>query len=103
VLTLTDLAMATSGDYRSLIEIGGQRYSHIINPKTGYPVQTGVVSATVFAKTCTFADGLATAAMVMGVEKSLDLINRLSDVEALVIVRLPDGTLTDHYSTGLIP
>ncbi len=101
--TLADMAMATSGDYRSLIEIDGHRYSHVINPKTGYPVQTGVTSASVFARTCTFADGLATAVMVMGVEKSLELINRLSDVEALIVVRNTDGTFTDHYSDGLIP
>ena len=103
VVPLTDMAMATSGDYRNLIEIDGKTYSHIINPKTGYPVQNRVVSTTVIAQTCTFADGLATAVMVMGPQKSLDLINRLKNVEALIIVRNPDGTLTDHYSQALVP
>jgi FAD:protein FMN transferase len=103
VIPLTDMAMATSGDYRNLIEIDGQHYSHIIDPKTGYPVQNHVVSATIIAQTCTFADGLATAVMVMGPEKSIDLINRLRNVEGLIIVRNPDGTLTDHYSHGLTP
>jgi thiamine biosynthesis lipoprotein len=103
VIILTDMAMATSGDYRNLIEIDGQHYSHIIDPKTGYPVQNHVVSATIIAQTCTFADGLATAVMVMGPEKSLDLINRLKNVEGLIVVRNPDGTLTDHYSHALIP
>jgi FAD:protein FMN transferase len=102
VITLTDMAMATSGDYRNLIEIDGQRYSHIIDPKTGYPVKTQVVSATILAQTCTFADGLATAAMVMGPEKSLELINRLNNVEGLIIVRNSDGTFTDHVSQALI-
>jgi FAD:protein FMN transferase len=102
VITLTDMAMATSGDYRNLIEMDGQRYSHIIDPTTGYPVKTQVVSATIIAQTCTFADGLSTAAMVMGPKKSLDLINRLKNVEGLIIVRNSDGTLTDHFSQGLI-
>jgi FAD:protein FMN transferase len=102
VITLSDMAMATSGDYRNLIEIDGQRYPHIIDPKTGYPVQTQVVSATIIAQTCTFADGLATAAMVMGPEKSIDLINRLKNVEGLIIVRNSDGTFTDHFSEALI-
>jgi FAD:protein FMN transferase len=93
--------MATSGDYRNLIEIEGQRYPHVIDPKTGYPVQTQVVSATIIAQTCTFADGLATAAMVMGPEKSIDLINRLKNVEGLIIVRNSDGTFTDHFSEAL--
>jgi FAD:protein FMN transferase len=102
IITLTDMAMATSGDYRNLIEIEGQRYPHVIDPKTGYPVQTQVVSATIIAQTCTFADGLATAAMVMGPEKSIDLINRLKNVEGLIIVRNSDGTFTDHFSEALI-
>jgi FAD:protein FMN transferase len=103
VITLTDMAMATSGDYRNLMEIDGQHYSHIIDPRTGYPVQNHVVSATIIAQTCTFADGLATAVMAMGPEKSLDLINRLKNVEGLIIVRNPDGTFTDHYSHALTP
>jgi FAD:protein FMN transferase len=103
VISLTDMAMATSGDYRNLIEIDGEKYSHIIDPKTGYPVQNQVVSATIIAETCTFADGLATAVMVMGPEKSLDLINRLKNVEGFIISRNPDGTFTDHFSHALIP
>jgi len=102
-IPLSDMAMATSGDYRNLMEIDGKSYSHIIDPKTGYPVKNHVVSATIIAQTCTFADGLATAVMVMGPEKSLNLINRLKNVEGLIIVRNPDGTLTDHYSHGLTP
>jgi FAD:protein FMN transferase len=103
VITLTDMAMATSGDYRNLIEIDGKKYSHIIDPKTGYPVQNQVVSATITAETCAFADGLATAVMVMGPEKSLGLINRLKNVEGLIISRNHDGTISDHLSDGLIP
>ena len=52
------------------------------------------------ADTCTFADGLATAVMVMGVPKGLELVNRLDGVECLIVVQEKDGTLNDYYSTG---
>ncbi|MDM8515345.1 FAD:protein FMN transferase [Desulfobacterales bacterium HSG16] len=99
-LPLTDRAMATSGDYRNYFKKNGKFYSHIIDPKTGYSVQNNVVSASVIAKTCTIADGLATAFMVMGPEKSIELAESLDGVECLVIVRDSDDTLTDHYSSG---
>ena len=100
VLNLQNRAFATSGDYRNFFEVNGMRYSHIINPKTGYPVSNGVVSVSLLAGDCTFADGLATAAMVMGHKKGLDLINRLADVEGLIVIEAPDGTLVDYPSEG---
>ncbi len=100
VVTLTDAAMATSGDYRNFVEIDGRSYSHIIDPRTGYPVKNNVASATVIAPTCAFADGLATAAMVMGAEKTLGLVAKLRNVECVVIVRNADGTLESRYSKG---
>ena len=100
-IPLHDLALATSGDYRNFFEIEGKRYSHVIDPKTGYPVHNGVVSVSIIANTCTFADGLATAVMVLGVEKGLALINGLDHVEGLIVVREDEGNLTDYYSKGL--
>jgi thiamine biosynthesis lipoprotein len=100
VVPLTDKAMATSGDYRSFYEINGKRYSHVIDPRTGRPVANGVVSASVIADNCTFADGLATAIMVMGHAKGIALVNRLDGVECLIVVRQADNTLQDYYSTG---
>jgi thiamine biosynthesis lipoprotein len=100
VVALSGRAMATSGDYRNFIEINGKRYSHVIDPRTGYPVANGVVSATVLADKCTFADGLATALMVMGAEKGIPLVNGLSEVECLLIVVQPDGTLAEFQSDG---
>jgi thiamine biosynthesis lipoprotein len=94
--------MATSGDYRIFFQIGDNFYSHILDPRTGRPVQNGVVSATVIAANCTVADGLATALMVMGPEKGLALIDRLPSVESLMVVRNPDDTLTEHPSNGFI-
>jgi len=100
VVPLTDKAMATSGDYRSFFEINGKRYSHVIDPRTGHPVANGVVSASVIADDCTFADGLATAIMVMGYAEGLALVNKLDGVECLVVVRQADRTLQDYHSGG---
>ena len=99
-ITIRDKAFATSGDYRNFFEINGKRYSHIIDPRTGYPVDNGVVSVSVIAESCTFADGLATALMVMGPEKGLALVNRLDQVESLIIVRNAADQLVDYYSKG---
>ncbi len=103
VFALENQAMATSGDYRNYLEIGGRSYSHIIDPRDGYPVHNGVVSASVTAPNCTLADGLATAVVVMGAKEGLALIDRMDKVEGLVIVRQPDGTFRDHWSRGLRP
>ena len=86
-MELQDQAIATSGDYRNFFQKGNKSYSHIINPKTGYPVSNGVVSVSIVAKNCTLADGLATSIMVMGVEKGIKLLNRLEDVEGLIVVK----------------
>ncbi|MFO7714756.1 FAD:protein FMN transferase [Desulfosarcina sp.] len=101
-MPLMDQAMATSGDYRIFFQIGDQFYSHILDPRTGRPVTNGVVSATVVAANCTVADGLATALMVMGPEKGVALVDRLTSVACLIVVRQPDGTLTDHPSRGFV-
>ncbi len=100
VVKLQDRAFATSGDYRIFFEIDGIRYSHVIDPNSGYPVSNGVVSVSIHAGDCTFADGLATAVMVMGHEKGLALINRLDGVEGLIVVEAADGGLSDFFSKG---
>jgi thiamine biosynthesis lipoprotein len=100
VVRLQNKAFATSGDYRNFFEVNGIRYSHVIDPKTGYPVANGVVSVSIVSNTCTFADGLATAIMVMGHKNGLSLIDRLDDVEGLIVIEKPDGMLVDFYSRG---
>jgi len=98
VVALSNQGFATSGDYRNFFEAEAIRYSHVIDPRTGYPVSNGVVSVSIIADNCTLADGLATAVMVMGPETGLDLINRLDGVEGLIIVEKPNGSLDDYYS-----
>lgn len=100
VVTLEDGGFATSGDYRNFFESGGRRYSHILDPRTGWPVDNRVVSASVVAPTCTLADGLATALMVMGPAAGLALVERLEGVECLIVVQGPDGAFQDHPSRG---
>ena len=85
IVRLNNHAIATSGNYRNFFEINKKTYSHIIDPKTGFPVDNQIVSASVISKDCTFADGLATALMVMDVQKSIALVNRLEDTECMII------------------
>ncbi len=99
-VSLTRGAMATSGDYRIFFELDGTRYAHVIDPRTGYPVQNQVTSVSVVAPDCTLADGLATALMVMGVADGLALVNRLQNVECLIIRQAPNGQLSDYPSAG---
>jgi thiamine biosynthesis lipoprotein len=100
VVPLRDAALATSGDYRIFFESGGVRYSHVLDPRTGRPVANGVVSVTVLAPDCTLADGLATAVMVMGKDAGRALLERLPDVEGLVVAGTADGRLEDHATSG---
>jgi thiamine biosynthesis lipoprotein len=101
IVSLRDRAFATSGDYRTFFVQDGVRYSHIIDPRTGYPIANGVVSVSILADNCTLADGLATAVMVMGAEKGLALVNRIDRVQGLIITERPDGTLAEHASTDI--
>ena len=100
VVALQNQGFATSGDYRNFFEVDGVRYSHVIDPRTGFPVSNGVVSTSIISADCMTADGLATAIIVMGVKKGLELIDRLDGVEGLLVVEQNDGTLVDYYSKG---
>ena len=81
---LIDSAVETSGSYEKYVTFNNIRYSHIIDPRTGYPA-TGVVSVSVFAKQTEIADALATGVFVMGVEVGLDLINQLNGIECIIV------------------
>lgn len=81
---LGDSAVETSGSYEKFVTFNGKRYSHIIDPRTGYPA-TGIVSVSVFAKTTEIADALATGIFVLGVEAGLDLVNQLKGIECIIV------------------
>jgi len=101
VVALKDKALATSGSYRKYYEENGVRYSHTINPETGYPVKHSLLSASVLADKAVTADAYATAFMVMGLEESKDFINKNPDLEAYFIYSDRDGELKTHYTQGV--
>lgn len=84
-IALRDKGLVTSGSTRKYVERNGKRYSHCIDPNTGYPVEHQVLSVTVMANSSVWADALASICMVMGMEKSLPLIESMDDVEAYYI------------------
>jgi thiamine biosynthesis lipoprotein len=83
-LAISDLAVATSGNYEKFVMIDGKRYSHTINPRTGLPV-TGIKSVTIITNNAEIADAMATPVTIMGVHTGLDLINQMNDIEAIII------------------
>jgi len=100
ILSLKDVAVATSGDYRNYFEYDGKIYSHTIDPVTGYPVTHNLASATVIAKNCMKADALATALMVMGKEKGILYIESIKNAEALFIIRKDKESYETFQSSG---
>lgn len=101
VLEVSEGAMATSGDYRNFFEQDGRRYSHTLDPATGYPIRHDLVSATVLAERSALSDAYATAFMVMGAEEAMALAEQL-DLAVYLIQR--DGesdtiTLSERFET----
>ena len=93
-------AVATSGTYQNYFEKDGKRYSHIIDPRTGRPVTPRIVSVTVIAPTCTQADGLATALLVMGVKKGMALVKQLPNISCLILEETAPGVLKAHRTAS---
>ena len=91
-IPLRDAALSTSGNYENFFEIEGQRYSHILDPKTGLPVQ-GIASCTVIAPTCIESDAYATAFFVIGIEKTIQHFGEQFSVGFI------DSGGTAHYSS----
>jgi len=90
VVPLTKMGMATSGDYRNFYEIDGQRYSHIIDPRSGHPVRHNLVSVTVLHPSCAIADAWATALLVLGPEEGFEVADG-QRLAVLFIMRTEDG------------
>ncbi|MCH9698273.1 MAG: FAD:protein FMN transferase [Gammaproteobacteria bacterium] len=99
-IQLVDEGIATSGDYRNFYDIDGQRYSHTIDPETGYPVKHDLASVTVLAKSTMIADAWATALSVMGADKGYTLANQLQ-LPVLFIIRTGDK-YTDKATSAFI-
>jgi thiamine biosynthesis lipoprotein len=93
--------MATSGNYRNFYYKDGKKYAHTIDPKTGYPVQHSILSATVLAGTCVVADAYATSFMVMGLENAKQVLNAHPELMAYFIYADEKGVNRVYYSPAL--
>lgn len=83
-MNISDMAVATSGNYEKFVIIGGKKYSHTINPRTGLPV-TGIKSVTIITTNAEIADAMATPVTIMGINTGLDLINQMKNIEAVIV------------------
>lgn len=101
VLAVGDVAMATSGNYRKFYYKGGRKYAHTIDPRTGYPVQHEVLSATVLADRCAVADAYATSFMVLGLEQAKAVLGRHPEMKGYLIYTDSVGALAVWHSEGL--
>lgn len=101
VIEMEDESVATSGDYENYFEIGGVRYSHIINPLTGKPSTSGIAGVTIISRECADADALATGLMVMPFDKGCRLLENLTDYEGIIIKRITDEKLEIFVTDGL--
>ena len=101
ILNVTDKAMATSGNYRRFYYKGGKKFAHTIDPKTGYPVQHSLLSATVLANDCTTADAYATSFMVMGIDQARKLLERHPELMAYFIYSDERGEMAVWFSPSL--
>ncbi|MEL6974535.1 MAG: FAD:protein FMN transferase [Bacteroidota bacterium] len=95
-LPVIESSVATSGNYEKFISFGGQKYSHIIDPRTGYPTK-GISSVTIFAKKVELCDALATAVFVLGRDTGMHLVNQLDGVEAVIV----DSDNKIHKTNGI--
>jgi len=96
LLPIKQGAVVTSGNYEKYVQLDGKRYTHIIDPRTGYP-SSGILSVTVFAPKAEVADALATSVFVMGIDAGLDRINQIPQIECIIV----DDTGRVHKSTNI--
>ena len=100
-IKLNNLSMATSGTYNNYFELNGVTYSHILNPKTGYPYKHKTISATVIAKDCIDADAYATLSLTIDPNKVLSLINKIENVDCYIVEVDSLGNILEYKSNDL--
>ncbi|NQV15282.1 FAD:protein FMN transferase [bacterium] len=100
VIKLSDMAVASSGDYRNYREVEGMRISHTIDPRTGAPIDHHLAAVSVISENCMKADGLATSVMVLGQEYGLEWLEAYPDAEGLLIIREADGSFKEFMTSG---
>lgn len=100
IVELNNLALATSGNYRNYYTVDSLKFSHTINPSTGFSERNSLLSASIFASDCTTADALATASMVMGLPACAEMIERMPDIEGYFIYGSDEGNMEVIMTTG---
>ncbi|MEM6965472.1 MAG: FAD:protein FMN transferase [Bacteroidota bacterium] len=100
IVKMDNKAIATSGNYRNFYQVGDDWYGHTINPKTGFPEKSNLLSVSVLADDCMSADGYATAMMSMGLEKAKALVEKLEYLDAFFIFADETGELETFYTQG---
>lgn len=101
VLHVSGVGIATSGNYRNYYYHEGKKYAHTIDPRTGYPVQHSILSATVIAKDCMSADAYATAFMVMGLDEAVRFVDARPDLDAYFIHTDNEGKIAVYQTRGM--
>lgn len=101
--SLTDKSFTTSGNYFNFRIIDGKKYSHTIDPDTGYPAQRAILSASVFTTDCITADAWGTAIMVMGHEKAIEVLKDHPEIDVLLIYTTPEGKMETFMTPGISP
>lgn len=101
IIELENRALATSGNYRKFYEKNGVKYAHSINPKTGYPVFSRLLSVSVMTSDCMTADAYATAFMIMGLEKSIILLSNQDTVNAFLVYSDDEGNFKIYMTPGM--
>jgi thiamine biosynthesis lipoprotein len=105
IIKIKDKALATSGNYRKFYVEDGVKYSHTIDPKTGYPARNTLLSATIIADDCASADGIATACMVIGKDKTIEFLRKNPNLEAFLVYSDENGNfrtwITDNLKNNI--
>jgi FAD:protein FMN transferase len=100
-VSLSDKSFTTSGNYFNYHEVDGKKYSHTIDPRTGFPAQRAILSASVFSADCTTADAWGTALMVMGHERAIELLKSHPELDALLMFSTVDGKTETYVTPGI--
>lgn len=100
IIRINNGAITTAGNYRKYLQRGARKIAHLINPKTGYPLDNSLISVTVYAKDAVTADGYDSPLMAMNVNEALDFVASRKDMEAYIIYRKPDGSVADTLTRG---
>ena len=103
ILYMSEGGVATSGNYRNFYYKDGKKYAHTIDPHTGYPIQQDILSSTVIARDCMTADAYATAFMVLGKEKAMEVLAKDTTLMAYFIVDAPDADGNGGYEIVFSP